>query len=65
MPWVEFTNDFNWRPKANVIVAFKRGLKVFVTRRCAQTAIEAGKAVITVRPRDNVASRQPDKARSR
>jgi hypothetical protein len=43
MPWVEFTEDFNWTPDHDrrQTTAYKVGHKVLVTRGCAEKA--AGK----------------------
>lgn len=45
MPWIEFTGTFRWRPKANVSVRYSEGMRVNVTQRCADAAIEKGLAI--------------------
>lgn len=53
MPWVRFTEDFNWHVpayKGRVTVAFKSGTTKFVTREAAGAAIAGGKAEPVERP---------------
>jgi len=53
MPWVRFTDDFNWhvpRYKGRVTVAFKKGTTKFVTRAAAAEAVAKGKAEPIERP---------------
>lgn len=50
MPWVKFTGTFRWRPKANVSVRYSEGMRVNVTQRCAEAAIEKGLAVKSTDP---------------
>lgn len=54
MPWVLFTENFNFRPpeKPRCHVAYKAGTIAFVRRICAERAIEKGKAVPCERPVD-------------
>jgi hypothetical protein len=46
MPWVEFTDRFNWTPARDrrVTTAYKPGHQLLVTTACATAAIAAGKA---------------------
>ncbi|OAM77701.1 hypothetical protein A3840_08705 [Devosia elaeis] len=44
MPWVRFKADFDWRPRQGVTIAYKAGMHLLVTTRCAEAAIAAGKA---------------------
>ncbi len=48
--WVKFTDRFDWRPKPRVIIAYKPGMKVSVTKNCADAAVAAGKAEILETP---------------
>lgn len=52
MPWVLFTDNYDWRPpgKPNVLIAFRKGTTTFVTRKCAADAQFVRRAVITSRP---------------
>lgn len=45
MPWVRFLEEFDWKPKPAVTVAFRAGTVKLVTRACAEKALTAGKAV--------------------
>lgn len=51
MPWVRFVRDFDWWPQPRVTIAYKAGSVVLVTRRCAERAVAAGRAVRVARPR--------------
>jgi hypothetical protein len=44
MPWVRFTRDFCWHERPTATVAYKAGMELCVTRRCAQEAIAAAAA---------------------
>lgn len=44
MPWVTFTQDFDWRPEPRVMTAYKAGYSGQVTTRCAEEAIAKGVA---------------------
>lgn len=50
MPWVRFVDDFDWRPSGKAVVAFKRGMTLFVTRAAADASIARGRAVAAERP---------------
>lgn len=50
MPWVRFVADFNWHPRHNVTIAFKAGMVLLVTGRCAVEAQLAGRAEPAQRP---------------
>lgn len=49
--WVRFVRDFDFSPKPSVTVAYKQGMRLFVTRAAADAAIGAGAAVASRRPR--------------
>lgn len=51
-PWVQFTADFDFRPKPAVTLAFKAGQRRLVTTPCATAAIAAGRAVPITKPKD-------------
>lgn len=51
MPRVRFTEDFDWRPRPGVILAFPAGWEGPVTRRCAERATAQRKAERVQRPR--------------
>lgn len=54
MPWVRFTDRFDWRPpqlKGRVTYAYKAGSTYLVTTPCAEAALAKGKAVRTVSPK--------------
>lgn len=36
--WVRFIDDFDWRPRCGVTVAYKAGMTLNVTRACAVAA---------------------------
>ena len=47
MPWITFTDDFDFSPAAKggrVTTAYKRGMTMNVTRECAELAIAKAKA---------------------
>lgn len=53
MPWVQFTDDCDWSPsryRGRVVIAYKRGMVVNVTRACALFVVSAGMAVSVERP---------------
>lgn len=48
MPWVKFLSDFNWSPperRGRVTIAYVRGMKLLVRRKCAEQAVAAGAAI--------------------
>lgn len=51
MPWVRFTEDFDWSPKFGVTKAYKAGMTLLVTTRCANKAVEAKRAVKVAKPK--------------
>lgn len=51
MAWVKFTEDFDWWPSPQVTIAYKAGMTLNVTRRCAESAKAKGKAVSCASPR--------------
>jgi hypothetical protein len=52
MPWVRFTADFDFKPKAAVTLAFRAGQRKLVTTACAKQAIAVGKAELTRKTAD-------------
>lgn len=47
MPWVKFTDDFDWYPperNGRYCVAYRAGMSLLVTTPCAIAAVDAGKA---------------------
>lgn len=47
MPKLRFIRDFDWRPRAGVIVAYRAGMEMSVTRAAAAKAVAVGAAVKT------------------
>lgn len=45
MPWVRFTQSFDYKPMPNVCIAYKAGGEYLVKQDCVVQAIAAGKAV--------------------
>ena len=45
MPWARFSEDFDWKPKAAVTIAYRAGGTYQVTTACVDAAVAAGKAV--------------------
>lgn len=43
--WIRFTDDFRFKPQQTVTQKFTKGFVVNATKRCADAAIAAGKAV--------------------
>jgi hypothetical protein len=41
---VRFLRDFDYRPKPNVTIAYKKGMMAFVRLECAERAIAIGAA---------------------
>lgn len=56
MPWIEFIDDFTWRVPGErlVLVDYKLGQQLHVTRACAESALAAGKARSLKAPRNRV-----------
>jgi len=50
MPWVRFTQDFDWKPHEKVMIAYKAGSVYLVKQIVADLAISDCKAVMTERP---------------
>lgn len=44
MPWIMFSEDFDWKPLPQVTIAYKAGWSGLVTTPCANCAISANKA---------------------
>lgn len=61
MPWIRFTDNFDWQPRdARWMIAFKKGSTKLVKRVVANKAIKEGKAVIVERPHRRIdAAKQP------
>lgn len=51
MPWVRFTDGFDWKPKLQVTIAYQPGDLMLVTTRCMNAAIARGAAEMAERPR--------------
>lgn len=56
MPWVRFTADFDFKPKAAVTVAYKAGDEKMVTTPCAAAAVARGKGEIVNKKRKGAAN---------
>ena len=54
MPWVRFTEAFNYKPTAATCIAYKAGGEYLVKQDCADKAVAAKKAVTI--PRRKVAA---------
>lgn len=50
MPWVRFSEAFDWRPTQSVTIAYLPGQVRLVTTACASTAIAKGKAERVKKP---------------
>ena len=53
MPWIEFTDDFDFtvpNRAGRITVAYKRGMVENVTRECADRVKAAGKGKATTAP---------------
>lgn len=50
MPWVRFTQAFDWKPQPSVTIAYQAGQVKLVTTPCAEAAIAKGKAERTTKP---------------
>ncbi len=50
MPWLRFTDKFNW-VQPGFTIAYKAGMHLNVTRACADEAVERGVAVRTAAPK--------------
>lgn len=46
MVWVKFTQDYDFKPKQQVTIAYRAGDEVNVTRTCSARAIALEKAVL-------------------
>lgn len=45
MPWVRFSEDFDWKPLPQVTIAYRAGWSGLVTTPCANSAVQANKAI--------------------
>ena len=52
--WVEFIATFRWRPKSNVSIRYRPGMRLRVTRRCADAALAKGAAVKSTDPSKDI-----------
>ena len=50
MPWVRFTEDFDWRPRFGSVRAYRAGTVDLVTTACARAAKARGAAEIAPKP---------------
>lgn len=50
MPWIRFTHDFDWSPRFGVTIAYKQGMRLFVTRAAAAAAKARNAAVASTKP---------------
>lgn len=58
---VRFTRHFDWRPHPRQVIAYRAGMVLPVTRRCAEKAIAAGAAEKVGRTRKQpTASKEAD-----
>lgn len=57
MPWVNFTADFDWKPKPQVTIGYRKGQRFLVTTPCANAAIAKGVAVKLKTPGENNGNR--------
>lgn len=46
MVWVKFIQDYDFKPKQQMTIAYRAGDEVNVTRVCSARAIALGKAVL-------------------
>ncbi len=51
MPWVYFTENFDWKPKPQVTIAYREGQRLLVTTPCANAAFAKGVAEKLKTPR--------------
>lgn len=63
MPWIKFTEDFDWHVKPNVTIAYTAGQRYLVPQACEEAAIKAGKAVASPPESKPQAPRSPHDAR--
>lgn len=50
MPWVRFTEAYDFLARERLVVAYKKGREYLVKRSCADDAVAKGKAVLIERP---------------
>jgi hypothetical protein len=50
MPWVHFTQNYDWRPNERLVIAYRAGTVHLVKASVAEQAIREGKAEPTERP---------------
>jgi hypothetical protein len=53
MPWVRFLKSWHWKINTNQIKAFQEGCTVLVTTGCAASAVAAGAAERTAKPKQD------------
>lgn len=51
MPWFHFEQDFDFRPKPGVTIAYKAGMTKLVTTTCAKQAEQKGKGARVRKPK--------------
>lgn len=57
MPWLRFSETFDWRPHPRQMIRFRAGIQALVTTPCAELAIASGKAERIATPtRDEAAA---------
>lgn len=61
--WVRFTEDFDFKPKPAVTIAYKAGMVMNVTRACADKAIAIGSAEKAKAPGRSGANESDDQSR--
>lgn len=59
MPWVRFTENFDWWPSSQVTISYRKGMVKNVTRRCAEKAKAEKKAVSASRPKPDAPEGSP------
>jgi hypothetical protein len=47
---IRFTADFDWKPTPRVTMAYRKGQIAFVTKACANRALELKKAEVVTLP---------------
>jgi hypothetical protein len=64
MPRVRFTQNFDWKPTPGSTIAYRAGMEMPVTRRCAAQAVAKGRAELIGRRRDGGGKSQGNAALS-
>lgn len=50
---VKFKENFRWKPTNSVVIPYKAGDELTVTRACGEAAIAQGKATLVVKEKTN------------